>query len=615
MRTFVLCFLLFGSCLIAAPAPIIVDSFSISSFTGTSSASGTTIQISNGSSVNFQNQSTAGNASISIDGTSQLNFSQSAASTYSGPLTGSGTVTKNGTGDLTMTGNNTPFSGPLFVQVGTLYLNGTYGGSVTVSPTAAIVYGGAISGNLVVDSGTITTLGTKTLNVGGSYTQSGTGTYIVNLSSSGQSSLINVAAGANVGGFVALDTSGGVLFHHQYTIVHANSGVTGTYTLSGSYPSLGLFITYDGNNVYLSFGQSFSTIAQTNNEKVIATQLDGITNPTPDEAIVLGAFSSLDPEQARQALNEMSGEQYTDLFFIALNEDVRFSRRIYNAYREEINPCAKRCTGLNTWVSGGVGRGFQKGRTGAAGFDESNYDVSFGVHSCVSGSFLLGGALGYEADFVHSSLGGKSDLKTGQAAIYSAYQNRRVYLLTELIGARTWSDCRRPIAFGSLNRTAIGKPHLNHGKFEVEFGGQFGGCHFSAQPFVAGGLQLIQQQSIREVGADSLNLSFESFKRLIGNTFVGCHFNFNYSPSLKASLDLAWQHDYGNLAGSEYGSFQQFGSSFFIEGPKRGHDGAIGALFLSGPLSSHWDIYVQALGELWKNWHAFAFNGGISYRW
>jgi len=602
--------------LFAAPAPIIVDTYGISNFTGNSSTSNTTIQITNHSSVNFLDQSNAANAAISIDATSTLGFSQTSASTYSGLLSGSGSVTKNGSGDLTMTGNNASFTGPLSVLSGVLHLNGAYGGSVSVSPSATIIYGGPISGNLQVNSGTITTLGTGTLSVGGTYSQSGSAIYIVNINSAGQSSLINIASTAAIGGFLEVNTAGGVLFNHRYTVLHANGGVTGTYSLLGSYPSLGIIITYDLNNVYLSFGTSFSGVAQTNNEKNVANQLDQLSPPlSADEAAVLGVLGSLDPDETRRALNLMSGEQYANFLFSALDGDNRFSKRIYNAYRDLIDPCVVRCEGVNTWVSAGAGREVQKGSSSTFGFGQWNYDLSAGAHSCLSESCLLGGALGYEADFVHSSLAGTADLKTGQLALYSAYQSRYVYLLSEIIAARTWSDYTRPIQFGTLNRGAKSKPRLNHGKFDLELGFNVGGCHFLAQPFLAGAAQLVQQTVVRESGADSLNLSLQSPNKWIGSSFVGCHFNFNYSQFLKVAVDLAWQHDYGNLQMSEQVRFSQFGLPFFIEGPTRGHDGAVGAFYLTGPVKEAWSFYLEALGEVWSRWYTFEFNGGISYRW
>jgi autotransporter-associated beta strand protein len=254
----------------AAPVPLDIDLFSTANFTGAQSAAGTAINITNGSTVNFQDQSDPDSAPISVSNDSFLNFSETTPTIYSGQLTGSGTVTKNGTGNLTMSGNNSGFTGPLFVQSGTLFLDGAYGGSVTSSASAHIVYKGPISGNLDITSGTITTAGINTLQVGGNYTQAPNTIYIANLSSSGQSSLINIAGTASIAGSVQIDASLGVLTNHTYEILHANGGVSGTYGLINPYPALKVSITYDANNVYLSFGSSLLGLAATPNEKNVA---------------------------------------------------------------------------------------------------------------------------------------------------------------------------------------------------------------------------------------------------------------------------------------------------------------------------------------------------------
>jgi fibronectin-binding autotransporter adhesin len=608
------CFL-WGS-LVASPAPILVDLFSITNFTGASTASGTNIAITNSSAVNFQDQSIAGNATISIDNTSQLNFIENIATTYSGQLTGSGTITKSGSRDLTITGNNSAFTGPLFVQTGTLFLDGNYGGSVTASPGATIFYGGAIAGDLNITAGTITTIGIKTLNVNGNYTQTNGAIYLARVSSSGQSTLINIAGTATItGSSLQVDTSSGVLFHHTYTILQANGGVSGVYNLIGSYPGLGIFVTYDANHVYLSFGSNFISVAQTPNERHVAAQLDSLTSFTSDEAYVLGALSSINQaNELREALNLMSGEQYTNFILTALYADSRLSERIYDAYRDLINPCLTHCKGPHYWINAGGGKGFQAGSKAAAGFTVSNNgDVSVGVHSFFNEAWLLGGAIGYEADQIHSRLAGHADLNTTQGAIYSAYQTKHIYAQSELIGAISWADYKRPIKFAALNRSAKSKPQIAHGRFELEAGGSVGNCSFFAQPYIAGTAEVYHQNKIHEHEAQSLNLTIKPVTKWLASNFLGFHLNGNFKKKTEVVLDLAWQHYYGNLRVTEITRFNDFGSSFPIEGPKRGHDGALGALYISTAMSNCLRIYFKTSGQLWRGWQAYEFNGGINF--
>ncbi|MBY0529016.1 MAG: autotransporter domain-containing protein [Rhabdochlamydiaceae bacterium] len=600
--------------LFASPVLILVDSFSQDSFTGTSTTDGTTIEITSGSTLSYLDQSSAGNALINIDGTSQLNFSQTASNTYSGLLSGSGSIVKNGSGNLSMTGNNAAFLGPLSVQVGTLILTGNYGGNVTSSPGASIVYGGAISGDLIV-SGSLSTNGIRTLSVGGNYTQLNGAVYLAAISGSGQSTLIDIASTASIDGFVQVDTSAGVLINHTYTLLHANGGVSGTYSLINNNPLFKFSLTYDPFNVYLSFATDFQAVAVTQNEKNVAKQLNSITNPNSDEIVVLSAFASLTPSEARVALNRMSGEQYSNFILTAWEGDARFNQSIYNAYRGNVTACTHSCSGINTWVSGSGGRGIQKGSSAESGFNFYDYMIDTGVHACIRDAWLVGGALGYEFDRVHSHLAGRADLQTGHLGVYSAYQSKHVYVLADLIGGKTWSDYQRPISFGTIHRFAKSHLQIKHGRFDLQVGTNLGSCRYLFQPYIAGSAQGLYQNDIHEQGASSLNLKVKPIQKWFATSDVGVHINFHPTQKIAIDLDLAWEHAYGNLRVSEQTHFEEFGSWFWIQGPKRGHDGGVGSLFISSQLTNSWNFYIETSGEIWKNWHSYALNGGLSYQW
>lgn len=615
MRPFLYAFVFSGAQLFAVPDPVLVDLFSTVSFTDSSSASGTTISITNTSELLFVDQSTAGDALISIDGTSELNFAQTSASVYTGVLSGTGTVIKSGSGDLALNGNNSGFMGTLLLNQGTLFLNGAFGGDVQTSPNTLIVYGGPISGNLVVSQGTITTSGFSTLNVGGNYTQSNGAVYIANLNSQGQTSLIDVAGTATItGGLVQANTSGGFLYNHLYNILHAGGGVIGTYGLIPT-PGLSIFITYDAQNVYLSFSPNFGAIARTPNQIQVANQLNHLINLSPDESFMLASLVSLPPDQMRHALDLMSGEQYTAFILSALYQDERFSRRIFNACRYFLNPCAPSCAEFQPWIFAGGGKGFQKGNSNAFGFESSNYDISLGFQSAFGKSWLLGAAAEYENDSIDSRLAGNASFHTVQGALYSDFKSKRFYIHTDLIGAGSGSDFGRPIAFGEIHRKAKGKPRISHGRLDFEIGYNGEWCPHVLQPFIGGSALLFHQSRFQENGASSLDLVVGSQTKWLGSTLAGIHFNTHVFDRLSIDLDLAWEHYYGNLQVVETMRFVQFGTNFPIIGPERGHDGGIGSFAIAAPFGECWHFYAQGSGEIWKDWHAYSVNGGLVFSW
>ena len=90
---------------------------------------------------------TTANLSGDVTSNGELIFNQGADGLFSGVLWGTGAVGKTGAGTLTLVGSQ-PFSGAFGVWQGTLALDGTLGGSVSVSPGATLLATGVVLGSL-----------------------------------------------------------------------------------------------------------------------------------------------------------------------------------------------------------------------------------------------------------------------------------------------------------------------------------------------------------------------------------------------------------------------------------------------------------------------------------
>ncbi len=197
-----------------------------SGFTGTTAiASGATLQIGNGGSVG----TFAGD--IANDGA--LIFSRADGSAFDGVISGTGTLTKAGSGKLLLSGSSGSFTGTTSVTGGTLSVNGTLGNA---SSTVSVSNGGVLGG-----SGTIGGSVSITDGVLAPGNSPGTLTINGNLALAANSTLNYELGQAGV--------VGGSLNDH--TIVHGNLTLDGTLNVTqsagGTYGA-GIYriISYDG---------------------------------------------------------------------------------------------------------------------------------------------------------------------------------------------------------------------------------------------------------------------------------------------------------------------------------------------------------------------------------
>ena len=84
--------------------------------------------------------------------TASLTFNRSDDVTYGGTISGTGTLTKQGIGTLTLTGDNS-YAGTTTISAGTLAVDGSLAGAVNVQAGAALAGDGAIAGTATVASG------------------------------------------------------------------------------------------------------------------------------------------------------------------------------------------------------------------------------------------------------------------------------------------------------------------------------------------------------------------------------------------------------------------------------------------------------------------------------
>jgi autotransporter-associated beta strand protein len=182
-------------------------------YSGLTTVSGGTLAIGAGG--------TSGAIAGNIANSGAVVFNRSDAATYAGVISGTGGLTKQGAGTLSLTGNNT-YLGQTTVSAGTLAIGagGTTGaiagniansGAVVFNRSDAITYSGTISG-----SGSLTKDGAGTLSLTGNNTYSGLTTV--------SGGTLAIGAGGTTGAIVGdIANSGAVVFNRSDSVIFYRS--------------------------------------------------------------------------------------------------------------------------------------------------------------------------------------------------------------------------------------------------------------------------------------------------------------------------------------------------------------------------------------------------------
>lgn len=315
-------------------------------FYDTSSAGNATITVQNGASIGFFDNSSGGLSRIIIGAGSDLDMRSHFSSLTVGSIEGEGTVylgrrtlivggndlsttvsgrivdgvsccslpggslTKVGSGTLTLSGDNT-YRGTTTVTAGALMVNGSIASSSLTRVEAATLLGGSGTvGTTQINGGTLSpgnSIGT--LSVAGSLTLTAASTYLVEVSPTA-SDTVQATGTANPGGAtVRAVFAPGAYVSRRYTILSAAGGVNGTFgalqtvDLPARFTSM---LSYDATSAYLDlqFGFTPPVGGFSDNQKRVADALVGGFNTLGG---LPGSFASLDG----RGLSQASGEAAT----------------------------------------------------------------------------------------------------------------------------------------------------------------------------------------------------------------------------------------------------------------------------------------------------------------
>ncbi|GLQ95539.1 autotransporter outer membrane beta-barrel domain-containing protein [Dyella acidisoli] len=539
-------------------------------------------------------QSLSGAGTVYLGG-STLELTQASGS-FSGQLsdgglgggTGGGLIVANGM--ETLTGNNT-YSGLTGISPqGALNLQGSVAGSVV--DTGTLLGNGSIGGGLMV-AGTVapgTARGTyQTLNVAGNYTQAAGATYVAqwNLAQAGASSQIAVGGTATLATGAIVDlvpsASSVPLFQtgSRYTLLTANSGLSGTYTIAGDTTLsavLKVVPQYDADHFYLDVVQQRSLVAsaQTRNQTAVLEAVQGLSVAS---APFIALTNLQSDAQIRAAADQLSGEIYAS----AQNTFLEDSRIVRDAVTGRLRQADA------SW-SGAGGASTQPAKTQANGVTWWGQFVGSWGHQDSTGndaamSRTLGGFLvGADMPFGENTRAGvvsgytKTAFNVNQRGsslssddgYFGAYAGTRFGALGLSAGVdytQHAMDTTRTVAIPDVSNHLRGSADAHTTEVFGEAAYQLTYKKATLEPFAQAAYVRLDTDGFQERGG-AMALTGQGNQRSVTYTTLGAHSATHFifqGDAFTAHATLGWRHAFGNVQPDASMAFAD-GGSFTVQG-------------------------------------------------
>lgn len=528
----------------------------------------------------------------------------------------SSTLMKTGVGTQKLSGINT-YTGLTTVQEGVLVVNGLLAGDVSIAPLGTFKGNGTVTGT-VTNAGVISpgeSIGTLTV---GNFISNTNGTYAVEVNGLGQSDLIHATGTATLnGGTVVVSSSDGTFrFQQPYTIVTADEGLTGTFSSATSLAFIKPTLTYDPDHVFLTLQSALLNAAEKCNQLGVAANLDGIVNPNAAQSLLMSAIANLPLEAAQDALESLSGFQYTNDLLVTNISTSRFLRRLYDPLRPLVTRCdyCSPCNEWTKWLEAGYGFTDLHGTT-TKKLNFNSYQLTGGIQKTIWEDLAFGLAGSYEFDTIkyHDGRAHRNSLFAG---IYGLYLPEVFYGLFDVVYGYASNGLKRTIDAGNLRYTASSTPNFNLLTFYGEAGFDLDSDCVLIQPFL--GIQIGKnwRGRINENDANGWGLTVDKHDWSTTSSRLGLHLSTcNLYDCIDASCDVAWNQLWSSRENSTVGRFKEFGNEFPICGDPLDRYSFDYALTLTTCSCEGVKRYIEVDGEWWP--HATTLNLllGIEYYW
>jgi len=518
-----------------------------------------------------------------------------------------GSLTKIGTGTLTLTGMNT-YTGATTVNGGSLIVDGSIASAQTLVNAGGLLGGHGSLGGSLVNSGIVRPGDSPgTLTVSGNYTQ-------------------------NAGGTLRIEVAGLAANQHDLLAVNGHASLAGTLQLIG----VGSFTLHAGDQITFltAKGGVSGTFGTVQNQ--LATAAKVVVVDLPNAVLLAGATATEFGEPVASVFNigvSVANVQTANLQ--QRMEDVRAGSTGFSTAGLTLNGNAPSVSGGLAGVSGpegksgpsvmaptpenrwgvwvtGIGEFTNVDSTNnAAGYYLKTGGLTLGVDYRVSSYLAIGLTAGYAHTGTDLANSGNLDVNSGTLGLYATVFGSGFYVDTSVTGGPSGYNTHRTALLGGANGSTDG------GNFNVlvAAGYDWKKGALSIGPTANFQFTYVGLAGFTESGSIA-PLNFPDQNSESERTAFGMKASYEWKVGrviMKPEISLAWQHEYGDQAYSIVSSFASGGgNSFTVNGPQIGRDSLLVGAGAAALLSDRISIYAYYDGEFGRtNYQSSSVSAGV----
>ena len=505
-----------------------------------------------GNSTSIQGNITNGGALI---------FNQSSTGTFSGTIIGSGSFTKNLSGNLNLNGNSSSYAGNISVNGGSLGVNGNYSSANFNVSSAANLYGAGTLKDLTLNGSLTPGNSIGTINIAGDYTQSSSGSLNIEIDPSGICDLVIVSGAANLDGTLnIIQLPGFYPAGTSYTFLTAASIVsdfavfnTGTvanpvFNKTATVYSLTVDSSGGGGGGGGQFVPPIPNVEIAGNAFEVASALfcDNVTSTGDLQQVKLGLVS-LSPQNYLLALSAIAPDELSGITLMEMENQ----NRVIDLLTNRISRISdKYCSALldrpkNTlfiapitfWLN-------QSSNNSAIGFKGNTTGFGIGWENTFYKDLFLGLTSAYtHGTYRFFAQQGKTTSNSFYLAPYLSTRIDNLYFTAGLLSSYDAIQFDRYIIYPGMSRTGTSNPSTWNisGQLQSKFLIELSKNKY-LEPFSQITFSGIYRQSTTESGASSLNFFYPSQWNTTFRTILKCTagiercFNEEFSLDSRAGL-------------------------------------------------------------------------------